>query len=92
MDVVGLPEFVRCMRDSVRTACDDEAINGFLHRLADEHTPAKMRVASIRIEGTGIRLWATDSLRLSHGTYRVTWQYEQRGETTVIVCFTLAEL
>lgn len=80
------------MQDSVRSEDDDEDIDGFLHLLAVEHTSAKMRAASIRIEGTDIRLWATEEMRLSHGAYRVTWRYEQRGEATVIVCFTLAEV
>ncbi len=50
-----------------------------------------MRTASIRIEGTDIQLWATNEVRLSGGVYRITWRYEQRGETEVIVCFALAE-
>ena len=91
MDVVGLPEFLRCVRDSVRTERDDEAVDGFLHRLAIDHESAAMRTASIRIEGTDIHLWATDELRLSRGAYRITWRYEERSEGTMIVCFTLAE-
>ncbi len=51
-----------------------------------------MRTASIRVERTDIQLWATDELRLSGGLYRVTWRYEDRGQDTVIVCFTLAEM
>ena len=90
MDVIGLPEFLRCMQDSVRSERDDEDIDRFLHRLAVEHTSAAMRAALIRIEGTDIRLWASDELRLSRGAYRITWRYEQRGNDTVIVCLTLA--
>jgi len=90
VDVVGLPEFLRCMEDSIRTGHDGEVICRFLYRIGAEHTSAEMRMASIRIEGTDIRLWATEPLRLSLGTYRLTWRYEQWGGATVIVCFTLA--
>ena len=72
MDIVGLPEFLRCMGDSVRTERDREAMDGLVHRLAVEHTSVMMRVASIRIEATDMYLWATDLLRLSHGVCRVT--------------------
>ena len=49
-----------------------------------------MREASIRIEGTGIQLWATQDLRLTSGRYRVTWRYDVRDDKPIIVCYTLA--
>ena len=91
MNVVGLPEFLRCVQDATRTERDHEDIAAFLHRLAARHMLASMRAASIRIGGTSIQLWATDGIRLSGGVYRVTWRYEERGAIAVIVCFTLAE-
>lgn len=80
------------MRAAARTERDDADIDAFLHRLADGHNLASMRIASIRVAQTNIQLWATDELRLSGGVYRVTWRYEDRGPDTVIVCFTLAEM
>ena len=80
------------MSAAARTERDNGDIDDFLHRLADEHRSADMRVASIRVAHTDIQLWATDELRLSSGAYRVTWRYEDRGKETVIVCFTLAEM
>jgi hypothetical protein len=50
-----------------------------------------MRRASIVIEGTDIRLWATSPIKLPSGTYRITWRYEDRSGDKVVVCFTLAE-
>ncbi len=51
-----------------------------------------MREARLEITGFGILLWATCELRLSDGSYRVTWRYEDRDGQRVIVCFTLAQV
>ncbi len=91
MRVIGLPEFQRCLREAVRTSQDQAELNSFLERLSLEHESAEMRVGSIRIEGTDIRLWATEILRLTSRGYRVTWRYESRDNEEVVVCFTLAE-
>jgi len=80
VDVVGLPEFLRCLKDAARTEGDERSVDGFLHRLASEHSTATMRASSLRIEGTDIQLRATGSLLLSGGIYRITWRYERRHE------------
>lgn len=91
MRVIGLPEFQRCTTTTLRTETDGQDLQALVEKLAEEHTSAAMRSAAIHIGGTPIRLWATHELRLTTGRYRITWRYESRSGTEVVVCFTLAE-
>ena len=81
---------MRSMRSAVRTNEDDVRLDTLLERLSKRHQDAKMREASIRIEGTDIQLWATQDVRLTSGRYRVTWRYDVRDDKPIIVCYTLA--
>lgn len=92
MDVVGHAEFLRCMRTAIKTTSDDCGIDEFLRRLSVEHQSAEMREARLEITSFDVLLWATCELRLSGGTYRVTWRYEDREGQRVIVCFTLSQV
>ena len=80
------------MRTADRTDDDDHRVDEFLRRLAAEHESAEMREARLEITGFGILLWATCDLRLSDGSFRVTWRYEDRDGQRVIVCFSLAQV
>lgn len=91
MRVVGLPEFQRCVQQAVHTSRDETDLQAFFEKLGSRHEAAEMRVDLIRIEGTQIRLWATETIKLTSGQYRVTWRYEDRDGEEVVVCFTLAE-
>ena len=90
VNVVGLPEFVRCMHAAVRTEDDDSRVDKLLDLLSQRHQDPKMRAGSIRIEGTEVHLWATQDLRLSSGRYKVAWRYEVRDDNAIVVCYTLA--
>jgi len=92
LDVVGRAEFLRCVRTAIRADGDDRRVDEFLHRLSSEHESAEMREARLEITGFGIVLWATCELRLSDGSFRVTWRYEDRDGERVVVCFTLAQV
>lgn len=91
MKVVGLPEFLRCMDQAAKSRRDQQTLQDFIRALADQHGKAEMRRASIVIQGTDIRLWATSPLNLSSASYRITWRHEDRSGDKVVVCFTLAE-
>ncbi len=80
------------MRSAIKTDRDDARINEFQDRLSKEHTSAEMRESRLLIPGTEIDLWATGDVRLSSGSYRATWRYEERDGRRVIVCFTLARV
>ena len=90
MDVVGLPEFDRCIRSAITADRDVTRMDRFLDRLSNGHTTSEMRDSRLLIPGTEIDLWATCGVRLSSGSYRAVWRYEARDGQRVIVCFTLA--
>ena len=92
MDVVGHAEFLRCVETAIRTDGDDRRVDEFLRRLSSDHGFAEMREVRLEITGFGILLWATCELRLSDGSFRVTWRYEDRDGLRAIVCFTLAQV
>lgn len=92
VDVVGLPEFLRCVGSAAKTHSDSRDIDLFLRRLSMKHSAAQMRKSRLQIPGTDIELWATHKIRLSGGLYRVTWRYEERDDARVLVCFTLAQV
>jgi hypothetical protein len=92
LDVVGHAEFLRCVQTAIRTDGDDRRVDEFLRRLASDHESVEMREVRLEITGFGILLWATGELRLSDGSYRVTWRYEDRDGQRTIVCFTLAQM
>jgi hypothetical protein len=92
LDVVGHAEFLRCVQTAIRTDGDDRRVDEFLRRLSSEHESVEMREVRLEITSFGILLWATGELRLSDGSYRVTWRYEDRDGQRAIVCFTLAQV
>ncbi len=91
MRVVGLPEFLRCRDEAIKTKQDETDFVEFLGSLAVDHESAHMRASLIRIDGTQVQLWATRPIFLSSGEYRITWRYEERDEEEAVVCYTLAE-
>ena len=92
MDVVGLPEFSRCIRSVVTNRADAQRMDELLVRLSSAHELSEMRDEEVQIPGTNIELWVTDALQLSGGEGRVTWRYEERDGCTVIVCFSLLQI
>ncbi|GMQ98486.1 MAG: hypothetical protein BMS9Abin17_0999 [Acidimicrobiia bacterium] len=89
MDVIGLPEFLRCLESVATTGSNSARIEGLLQRLSREHTCQEMREEQLRIPGTDIELWLTRELRLDDGALRAAWRYDEQEGRRVVACFTL---
>jgi hypothetical protein len=67
---------------------DATEVDAMLDRLEDEHEQPHMRNV-IRVGS--VALFATPRFEGPGGTYRITWQYDETKEPTVISCVTVAK-
>ncbi|MFV9673636.1 MAG: hypothetical protein ACNYZH_10460 [Acidimicrobiia bacterium] len=83
-------QFTQYFDEAYRAFGDRDAteVDAMLDRLEVEHEQPHMRNV---ITVGSVALFATPRFEGPGGTYRITWQYDESGQPTIITCVTVAK-
>lgn len=83
-------QFTQYFDEVYRTFDERDAaeVDAMLDRLEDEHGQPHMR--SVITVGS-VTLFATPRFAAPNGIYRITWQYDDAKQPTVVTCVTVAK-